>query len=66
MPRGGPAGIPADLTEWLRYLQEIGVRELRFSPVSGDRPGQAAEAAAPKLNAVISYIVEHIDERKLS
>lgn len=25
-----------------------------------------AEAAAPKLDAVISYIVEHIDERKLS
>jgi purine-nucleoside phosphorylase len=36
------------------------------TPAAVDDIIAVAEAAAPKLDAIISYVVEHIDERKLS
>ena len=42
MPRAGVGQLPAELAEWLRYLKEIGVRDLRFTP------GALAQAAPPK------------------
>jgi uracil-DNA glycosylase family 4 len=41
MPRTGAGHLPAELAEWLRYLKEIGVRDLRFTP------GAHAQAVPP-------------------
>jgi len=43
MPRGGAGPLPADLAEWVRYLRDIGVRELRCAPAALARDTRPAE-----------------------
>jgi len=57
MPRGSVGKIPADLAEWVRYLRDIGVRELRFAPATltrATRPAEpsVAEQEGPRVSEI--------------
>lgn len=48
MPRGGVGQLSADLVEWVRYLRDIGVRELRCAPATLAQATRPAEPSVAK------------------